>query len=128
MADIAEFVIPVLLFVAYYLVAWLILRARGLDIGWGGTPRRVAAWRRLGKWQFVAARGVLLYTVPMSVLVLGWRYFDGKHMARILGPYYHPLHHPYIADAVGVSILFAGGIFVGLSAWDKVWDQKYDLA
>jgi hypothetical protein len=127
MANISEFAVPVLIFVAYYFVAWVVLRARGLDIGWGGRPRRVAAWRRLGKWQFVAARGVLLYTVPVSILVLGWRYFDGKYTARNFGPYHHHPHHPYITGAI-ISVLLAAGIFIGLSAWNKVWDQNSDLA
>ena len=127
MKDFIEFGVPILLFIACFFLIKALLRAFGLPLlNWRMRPALVAPWRRLKKWQFVGLRGILCYSVPIGLLVFSLQYFQRRSMLLDYGPYYHP-RHLYIANGVALSTLIAGGIWIGLSGWHKIWDHKYDL-
>lgn len=124
MADFFEFGVPILVFVGYYLIAATVLRSHGLRLlgNWGTavTSDKVAAWRKLRRWQYVVIQGLLLLAVPMLLLLMSQRY---------LGHEFNPAHvrsHPFGSAAILV-IFIAGGLVAGFYSWKKIWDDKYDL-
>ena len=125
MTDWIEFSIPVVAFAGSYLIVLIALRVRGLRLlnGWGAemTAEKVAAWRRLRRWQFVFVNGLLLFTVPMLILTTTQRYLDHR-----LDPSLYSRHH-YFWSLLILAIFIGGGLLSGFAQWKKIWDHKYDL-
>lgn len=124
MADWIEFSVPVAACVGWYLLVLAALRGLGLRClyGWGAgiTPEKVAAWRRLRRWQFVFINGVLLFALPMLILTMAQRYLDHR-----LHPDLYPRHN-YFGSLVILATFIGGGLLTGFGQWKKVWDHEYD--
>jgi len=80
MNDLIELGVPVAVFAAYYVLLILVLRTCGLPLIWWGTvtPEKAAAWKRFGRWQFVAIHGFLSFALPVLLYDGVSRYMDRK--------------------------------------------------
>ena len=118
---------PVLLACGCYCLTWITLRASGLPtLGWRMKPEKVAAWRQLGKWKFLALQGILCWTLPMAVLVFTLQYSQRQFLLRGFNVYHVPTYKQFLGYLVEIAMLVACGLGSGLSSWRKLWSARYD--
>lgn len=126
MKDFVELGIPVLLCLGSFFFIWAILKAFGFPLlNWRKSPESVVPWRHLTKWQFVGLRGIVCYSVPMSILMSSMQYFHRRTMLPEFG------RRAILWDDIGwysfVLAIFIGcGFWIGVSEWRKIWNRTYD--